>query len=50
MVHAGRSPTDLVCEFKLSAQAIRNWVTQAERDKGTRNSKDEVLTLAEREE
>ena len=31
-VRAGRSPEELAREFKPSAQAIRNWVSQADRD------------------
>ena len=50
LVRAGRDPTDLAREFEPSAQAIRNWVAQADRDEGRRASKSEVLTLAEREE
>src|SRR5690349_1885521 len=36
LVRAGRSPTDLAREFEPSAEAIRNWVKQAERDAGRR--------------
>lgn len=50
LVRAGRDPTDLAREFEPSAQAIRNWVAQADRDEGRREAKSEVLTLAEREE
>lgn len=50
LVRAGRDPTDLAREFEPSAQAIRNWVAQADRDKCGRESKNEVLTLAEKEE
>ena len=32
LVRAGRTPEDLAREFEPSAQAIRNWVVQAERD------------------
>ena len=34
LVRAGRSPADLAKEFEPSAQAIRNWVAQADRDEG----------------
>ena len=34
MVRAGRSPEELAEEFEPSAQAIRNWVAQADRDEG----------------
>ena len=36
LVRAGRTPEDLAREFEPSAQAIRNWVVQAERDEGCR--------------
>ena len=36
LVGAGRSPEVLAEEFEPSAQAIRNWVRQAERDEGKR--------------
>src|SRR5512135_3699020 len=47
LVRAGRSPEDLAEQFEPSAQAIRNWVQQADRDQGRR---DDGLTTAEREE
>ncbi len=47
LVRAGRSPEELAQEFEPSAQAIRNWVQQADRDQGRRG---EGLTTAEREE
>ena len=46
LVRAGRTPTELAQEFEPTAQAIRNWVAQAERDAGRR----EGLTSDEREE
>jgi transposase len=48
LVQAGRSPDELAREFEPTAQSIRNWVAQAERDAGRRN--DGGLTTAEREE
>jgi transposase len=45
LVRAGRSPEDLAKEFEPSAQAIRNWVAQADRDEGRRS---DGLTNAER--
>ena len=36
LVRAGRTPEELAREFEPSAQAIRNWVVQAERDEGCR--------------
>lgn len=47
LVHAGRSPDDLAREFEPSAQTIRNWVAQADRDAGTRP---DGLTSEERTE
>jgi transposase len=47
LVRAGRSPEELAREFEPSAQAIRNWVGQADRDEGRRS---DGLTSAEREE
>jgi len=47
LVRAGRDPEDLAREFEPSAQAIRNWVRQAERDGGQRT---DGLTTGEREE
>ena len=47
LVRAGRSPEELAQEFEPSAQAIRNWVQQAERNEGRRA---DGLTTAEREE
>lgn len=34
LFRAGRSPASLAREFEASAQAIRNWVEQADRDEG----------------
>ena len=36
LVRAGRMPEELAKEFDPSAQAIRNWVAQADRDEGRR--------------
>ena len=36
LVRSGRSPESLAKEFEPTAQAIRNWVAQAERDAGRR--------------
>lgn len=47
LVRAGRTPEDLGREFEPSAQAIRNWVKQAELDAGTRT---DGLKSEEREE
>ena len=47
LVRAGRGPEELAREFEPSAQAIRNWVCQADRDGGRRA---EGLTSEEREE
>ncbi len=47
LARAGRSPEELSREFEPSAQAIRNWVAQADRDEGRR---DDGLTTLEHEE
>ena len=47
LVRAGRSPESLAKEFEPRAQTIRNWVTQAARDGGTRA---DGLMTGEREE
>ena len=47
LVRAGRTPEELSREFEPSAQAIWNWVRQAERDEGRR---EDGLTRAERDE
>ncbi len=47
LVHSGRSPESLSEEYEPSAQTIRNWLRQAERDEGKRT---DGLTTAEREE
>jgi len=49
-VRQGRSPEALSREFEPSAQTIRNWVTQADRDEGRRAegvTTDERLELHE---
>ncbi|MBV8577562.1 MAG: transposase [Acetobacteraceae bacterium] len=50
LVRSGRDPTDLAREFEPSAQAIRNWVAQSDRQEGRREEKDPGLTAAERGE
>ena len=47
LVRAGRTPEELGRQYEPSAQAIRNWVTQADRDDGKRS---DGLTSSEREE
>lgn len=47
LVRAGRSPESLGREFEPTAQSIRNWVTQADRDAGRRT---DGLTTDERTE
>tara|TARA_Y100001933_G_scaffold149821_1_gene148273 strand:- start:5465 stop:5779 length:315 start_codon:yes stop_codon:yes gene_type:complete len=47
LVRAGRAPEELAHEFEPSAESIRNWVKQANRDGGRRH---DGLTSAEREE
>jgi transposase len=36
LVRAGRNPAELAEEFEPSDQCIRNWVKQADRDRGKR--------------
>jgi transposase len=56
LVRAGRDPASLAREFEPSAQAIRNWVAQADRQEGRREAKSgsaangEALATAERDE
>jgi len=50
LVRAGRDPADLAREFEPTAQAIRNWVVQADRQEGRREEKGDGLSTAEREE
>jgi len=47
LARAGRTPEELSREFGPTAQSIRNWVTQADRDEGRRA---DGLTTAERRE
>jgi transposase len=47
LVRAGRTPEELSREFEPTAQSIRSWVAQADRDEGRRS---DGLTSAEREE
>jgi transposase len=47
LVRAGRTPGTLAREFEVSAQAIRNWVRQDQRDAGERQ---DGLSSVEREE
>ena len=47
LVRSGRSPESLAKEFEPTAQCIRNWVRQADRDAGRRH---EGLTTDERSE
>ena len=47
LVRSGRTPGQLSREFEPSAQAIRNWVKQADLDEGRRT---DGLTSAERDE
>ena len=47
MVRSGRSPEELGKKFEPSAQAIRNWVRQADLDEGRRK---DGLTSEEHEE
>jgi transposase len=47
LVRAGRTPEELSGEFEPTAQSIRNWVLQADRNEGRRK---DGLTTAERQE
>lgn len=47
LVRAGRTPEELAKEFEPTAQSIRNWVLQADRDEGRR---EDGLTSAEKQE
>jgi Transposase. len=47
LVREGRTPEELSRQFEPSAQAIRNWVAQADRDEGHRQ---DGLTTSERDE
>jgi transposase len=47
LVRAGRTPGELAREFEPTAQAIRNWLKQADRNEGRR---DDGVTTDEREE
>jgi len=47
LVRAGRSPDELAKEFEPTAQSIRNWAAQSERDAGRRS---DGLSNAERDE
>jgi transposase len=47
LVRKGRTPEELARQFEPSAQAIRNWIRQADRDNGRRQ---DGLTTEEREE
>jgi transposase len=47
LVRAGRTPEELAEKFEPTAQSIRNWVAQAERDAGRCS---DGLTTEERDE
>jgi transposase len=47
LVRGGRTPEELGRQFEPSAQSIRNWVAQAERDEGKRQ---DGLAGSERDE
>jgi transposase len=47
LVRSGRDPEELARQFEPTAQSIRNWVAQADRDAGQRQ---DGLTTEEREE
>ena len=43
LVRTGRTPEELAREFEPTAQAIRNWVAQADRDGGPRSDVHAVM-------
>jgi transposase len=47
LVRAGRTPEELAKEFEPTAQSIRAWVAQADRDDGRR---EDGLTSVEKDE
>ena len=47
LARAGRDPADLAREFEPSAQAIRTWVAQADRQEGRPTAKPAPATAAE---
>ena len=47
LVRAGRTPEELSREFEPTAQSIRSWVVQSDRDEGRRS---DGLSSPEREE
>ena len=47
LVRSGQTPEELSRQYEPSAQAIRNWAAQADRDEGRRS---DGMTTAEREE
>ncbi len=47
LVRTGRSPESVAREFEPTAQCIRNWIRQADRDEGRRS---DGLTTQERTE
>jgi len=47
LVRSGRTPEELARKFDPSAQTIRNWAAQADRDEGRRT---DGMTTQEREE
>jgi len=47
LVRSGRDPEELARQFEPTAQSIRNWVAQADREAGQRH---DGLTTEEREE
>jgi transposase len=43
LVRAGRDPENLSREFEPTAQSIRNWVAEADRQEGRREPKADAL-------
>ena len=49
LVRSGRNSEELAREFEPTAQAIRNWVAQADRDEGRRSDGVKSVEREERE-
>lgn len=50
LVRAGRDPDDLAREFEPTAQSIRNWIADADKREGRRESAPPGLSAVERDE
>ena len=50
LIHTVRDPADPAGELEFTAQAIRSWIGQADRQEGGREEKGNGLSTAERDE